>query len=142
MQKIISVMKNCVLVFILILFFASCYYDNVDEMHPDKGLTESCNPADTIAITYTKHIKPILDQHCGTFDNACHSANVSGGNNNPFNSYAKVLDAITFDGGVQLIASITQDDIFSTPPMPRGAAKLSDCKINKFKAWIKQGNLE
>ncbi len=135
-------MKNFVLIFMLILFFASCYYDNVDEMHPDKGLTESCDPADTIAVTYTKHIKPLLDQHCGTFDNACHSASVSGGNNNPFDSYANMVNAVTFDGGVQLIKSITQEDPFNTPVMPRNASKLSDCKINKFKAWINQGHLE
>lgn len=141
MQKIISGMKNFVLIFMLILFFASCYYDNVDEMHPEAGLTESCDPADTIAITYTKHIQPILNQHCGTSDNGCHSAIVSGGNNMPLNTYAAV-NQLEIDIPGYLLSSITHDDPLNIPPMPLNGGKLSDCKINKFRLWINQGHLE
>jgi len=36
-----------------------------------------------------------------------------------------------------LLSAITQDG--SVPPMPQSGGKLSDCNINKFRAWINSG---
>ena len=108
------------------LFLSSCYYDNIEEMHPEVGLTENC---DSTGVTFTKDIKPILEQYCGTGDVSCHSNNNT--NQNP--SLASYVDDSLAAHG-DLLASIVQDG--SVKPMPYNGGKLSDCKINKFKAWI------
>ena len=111
---------------ILLLFLSSCYYDNIGEMRPEVGLTENC---DSTGVTFTKDIKPILEQYFGTGDASCHSSNNT--NQNPsLASY--VDDSLAVHG--DLLASIVQDG--SVKPMPNNGGKLSDCKINKFKAWI------
>src|SRR5437763_5874461 len=117
---------------ILFLFFSSCYYDNIEEMHPEVNLIENC---DSTGVTFSKDIKPILEQYCGTGDASCHSSNNT--NQNP--SLASYVDDSLAAHG-DLLASIVQDG--SVNPMPKNGGKLSDCKINKFRAWINNNLLQ
>jgi len=102
-------------------------------MHPEAGLNEDC---DSTNVTFTKHIEPILIQYCGTTDNSCHSS--TNTNSNPsLGSYADDSLLVSLDNGQLLLSSLTHDG--TATPMPISGGKLSECKINKFRAWINQG---
>lgn len=119
------------------MFLSSCYYDNLSELHPEIGLTEDC---DSTTVTYIKDIKPLFVQYCGSDNNSCHSQI-----NTAQNPSLETLDDVSFlvlNGGTQLLSSITHDDPANVSPMPKDGGKLSDCKINKVKAWINQGLIE
>ena len=128
-------MKNLLSIILIIFFFSSCYYDNVDEFHPEAGLIPDCNP-DTTAVTYTKDIQPLLAANCGT-ENSCHNANASPS----LISLATFDDEVAYESTGQLLCSVTHDPC-TTHPMPKDGGKLSDCKINKIKAWINQGLIQ
>lgn len=130
-------MKNIFSV-LLLLFFSSCYYDNVSELHPESGLTESC---DSTAVTYTKDVQPILASYCGTGNDNCHSQNNTA-QNPSLASYTDVSNLVNVDAGEQLVKSITHEDPTNFPPMPQDGGKLSDCKINLIRAWINQGLIQ
>ncbi len=125
-------MRNFIGIVCLILFLSSCYYDNLGELHPEAGLTEDC---DSTNVTFTKDIKPILDQYCGAGNGNCHSSSNTGANP-ALDTYSNVSDLVNLDQGVQLLSSITHDDPANVSPMPKDGGKLSECKINKFRAWI------
>ncbi len=126
-------MKNIIGIVCLIFLLSSCYYDNLGEMHPETGLTEDC---DSSNVTFSKDIKPILDQYCGSGNDNCHSSSNTGANP-ALDTYSNVSDLVNLDQGVQLLSSITHDDPSHFNPMPKDGGKLSECKINKFRAWIK-----
>jgi hypothetical protein len=97
-----------------------CYYDNEEELY-------SC---DTTNVTYATTITGLLKNYtCLT----CHvGVNPSGGFT--LTEYqgvkAKVNDST-------LWGAINHFDGFS--PMPQGANQMSQCDINKIKAWIDAG---
>lgn len=110
---------------LLFLGLSSCYYDNTEDLYPQQN-TNSC---DTTNVKYSTTVKPILDNYCVS----CHSTtNNQGGVN--IEGYTNVK--VYVDNG-NLLKSIQHDAGVS--PMPKGQAKLDDCKINKIKAWIDQG---
>jgi len=110
----------------IILFTSSCYYDNEDDLYPFDSST-SC---DTLNMTYSSNIKPIIDNNCVS----CHqTSNPSGGV--LLDSYEQVV--IHVDNG-RLIGAVNHDPGFS--PMPQGGNKLSDCNLNKIRAWINDGS--
>lgn len=84
--------------------------------------------ADTVKISYSKHLKPILEYNC----TGCHSSSNASGNIK-LDTYAVVKTAA--DNG-KLYGSIAHLSGYS--PMPTGS-KLSDCEIKAFKLWIDQG---
>ena len=129
-------MKNFLSVLVLVLFFSSCYYDNIDEMHPEVGLIPDCID-DTTSVTYSKDIQPLLLTNCGSQNNNCHQTSNNGNKDISLATYTDV-SGITSS---QLLSCITWDDPDYTR-MPYGGSKLSDCKINKIAAWIHQGYLQ
>lgn len=128
-------MKNIIAVLFFTLFLSACYYDNIGELHPEAGLTPDCDP-DTTSVTYTKDIKPLLLNNCGSDNNGCHNA----GNTTSLVSLSTYDDVSAVVSTGQLIGSITHDPNYK--PMPNAGDKLSDCKINKVKAWINQGLIQ
>jgi mono/diheme cytochrome c family protein len=108
-----------------IVLVIGCSKSSEDKLTPPDP--PSC---DTANMTYSTDIKPILQANCYS----CHgNGNAEGGRS--LGSYESVKDAVE-DGN--LIGTITHAAGY--PPMPQGGAKLSDCDINKIKAWINSGS--
>ncbi|MBK6936413.1 MAG: hypothetical protein IPH18_05670 [Chitinophagaceae bacterium] len=84
---------------------------------------------DTAVFTYSGAIKPLMDNKC----TGCHNPSNLGGS----------VDVSTYNGvktiaiNGKLIGSITHQPGFS--PMPKNAAKMSDCEITQVQKWIAAG---
>ncbi len=85
---------------------------------------------DTTVFTYSGAVKPIMDNKCA----GCHNPSNLGGN----------IDVSTF-AAVRIVAlngklygSIAHQTGYS--PMPKNAAKLSDCEIRQVQKWITAGS--
>jgi len=120
-------------IFILgLLFSGGCYYDNLEELHPELLLEGSCDSTGT--ISYQTQIKPILTNSCGA-NNSCHNTQGAGGgvileNHAGVKAAAngKLLSSITWDGNAQ--------------QMPKGSpSKLNSCSIAKIQKWVTAGAL-
>lgn len=121
-------------VFSALFFFTSCTYEKVEVVVPVIDTTTVC---DTSAITYTKDIQPLMLLHCGTDNgNVCH--NLDAGSEFPLNTYE--FDTL-FAGTGQILTSITSQN-GEEPKMPKEGDKLSECDVNKIKAWINQGMVQ
>lgn len=107
----------------------SCSKSNEVTQSENTGAnTANC---DTVNMGYAANVQPILQANCYS----CHgNGNASGGVT--LNEYAGVKQQA--DKG-NLVSVITHAGGY--PPMPQGEAKLSDCDINKIKAWIGRGTL-
>jgi hypothetical protein len=89
----------------------------------------ACNDCDTTTITYAAAIVPMINNNC----KGCHNPSfLSGGLD--LTSYSTVR-SIGLSG--QFIGVIDHQPGY--PPMPRGAAKLNDCKITQVRKWIDAG---
>jgi len=117
-------------VFTTIIFACSkSSEDNyTDPPDPPGGGNSNC---DTASIEYQADIVPILTANCY----ACHGTNTNSG------SMGIVLEGYEnikpkADNGT-LIGVITHTSGY--PAMPKDGTKLSDCNINKIRAWINQG---
>ncbi|HEX8506793.1 MAG TPA: c-type cytochrome [Hymenobacter sp.] len=105
---------------------AGCAYSQgaVDET------PQPCNAAGQ-TITYSGTISPIFDANC----RGCHSskdASTLGGS----------IDFSTHQGISRFPSSTLLGSIRHSPganPMPKLGSKLSDCDINRIKAWIDAG---
>lgn len=121
--------KQFILLLTGMVLFSSCYYDKKDQIYPQLAST-SC---DTSNVTYTATISTILTNNC----NSCHgaTANVNGAGIT-LSTYASMKPYI-LNG--KLINSILQNGQASA--MPKNAAKLDVCTINKIIVWINKGAL-
>ena len=113
-------------------FFSSCYYDNLDELHPNSGL-EPCDTTGT--ISYLIDIVPIINTYCGPTNSSCHSANHST-SSIPLDTYQSVL--VQADNG-KLLGSIQHQSGFVA--MPFQLAPLNSCDREKIMAWVHRGSL-
>lgn len=100
----------------------SCSKDSEDQQTPPP----TCNTQD---MKFAANVLPIISSNCY----ACHGngATTAGVN---LDGYANVKALV--DNG-KLVGVITHASGF--PPMPYNKPKLSDCDINKIKAWIAGG---
>jgi hypothetical protein len=111
-------------------FFSSCYYDNNEELYG----TINC---DTVDISYTADILPILENACLTCHNTTSAGVLGGGNNlegfDNLSNYIIAGDAqnSTFYASVAWIPG--------TSFMPQGSEKLSSCNIAQIRSWINGG---
>lgn len=109
-------------VFIMSLFFVSCYYDNEEALYP--SINSSC---DTTNVTYSKTIVPILNNSCLT----CHSVPATGGSI-LLNSYASVVaNAPRITGSIKQLAGFSA--------MPKNSGKLKSCSITQWDIWVRNG---
>ena len=109
---------------LLVLLLASCYYDVEEELYP----TLECQ---TENATYTGDVLPILNDNCYR----CHDAANNFGNIT-LEGYDRLLEYV--DNG-KLLGSIQHEPGFSH--MPKNAAQLLDCEIEKIEAWVTAGAL-
>jgi mono/diheme cytochrome c family protein len=111
------------------MIIVSCSKDNEQEVNPpEPGGGNTCDTAD---MKYAANVVPILQSSCY----GCHAnGNASGGV--ALGNYASLKTQV--DNG-NLIGAITHAAGYTA--MPLGGAKLSDCNINKIKAWIARGAL-
>ena len=111
------------LAFTVLLFLSSCYYDNYDDLAADTGV------CDTVSMSYTMDIAPIMTQHC----TSCHGGAAPAGNI-PLENYNDVKSSA--DNGSLLG---TMDHASGWSAMPKNQPKLDVCTISKVRAWINQG---
>ena len=120
----LSVDKN--ILFWMLLIFAiqqgACYYDVEEELY---GTTE-CS---TDNLSYKNDILPILENRCY----GCHDA-ASNFGGITLEGYSSLRTYVDND---QLLGVIKHEAGFS--PMPKNAAKLLDCEIEKIETWIGEG---
>ncbi len=110
------------ILFIGLLMITSCYFDNEEDLYP----FGDCNTAD---VTYAFDIQPLLEQECYQ----CHDDNTNFGQVN-LSSYET---ARQFALNGRLFGAVNHDSGFS--PMPKNAAKLANCDIQKIAVWINDG---
>jgi len=114
-------MRNIFIAIALAGFTSSCYYDTRENLNPQLPSNDTTLACDTTDVTYIKDIQPILGSSC----TGCHGNGNSTG--------------VTLNSSANAKKNI--DKIISTTSsgsMPKYSTKLSDCKINKFKAWKNQ----
>ncbi len=114
------------LVTAIIIFAVGCYYDKKDLVYPSSSGT-TC---DTVNVTYNLTIKSILGTNCYS----CHSGSASAGGGIALDNYNSMQPYIKSG---QLIRDVAQTS--GSNPMPKGAAKLDNCIVNKMIAWINKG---
>lgn len=110
----------------VIVFMQSCVYDKADIVYPKPP------ECDTAVVRLSVELKEIMTAHC--FD--CHSGDASAGGGIRLDVYD---DIQYFALSGILLSAITHDGVNSSSEMPKGAPKLDDCSINKFRAWINRG---
>ena len=128
-------------VFFVSLLFSACYYDNLEDLYPKNPLDSllNTNTCDTsVAVSYTKDIKPILDDRCGT--SSCHSATSASGIDLSAHDKVTLFTSLNADGSSVLYSVVNWDDKASVSKMPKGASsKMDDCSLAKIRLWIKAG---
>ena len=97
----------------------------------DVTCDDASGQCDTTNVTYSGFVAPLLTTYCV----GCHSGGSPSGNI-LLNSHAGVR-TVALNG--RLTGAITWANGYQ--PMPRGSGKLSECNINKIKAWINDGAL-
>jgi len=115
-------MKRVTLVVaVSVLFLSACYYDKEDMLYGP-------SQCDTSAVKYSVQVTSILNASCLS----CHSGTAAAGAGIKLDSYNAVKAAV--DNG-SLLSSVTR----SVNPMPKGAARLSECRIAELRTWIRNG---
>jgi hypothetical protein len=89
---------------------------------------------DTTNVTYNGTIKPLLQTSC----TVCHNASIAGGGYNLTNyadaSGNKGVQTSALNGS--LSGSVNHTGSF---PMPKGGAKLPQCKLDQIRIWVAAG---
>lgn len=86
----------------------------------------NCDPN---VFTYSKAVRPTIETYCL----GCHNNSNAGGGYS-FSTFSQV-QTIALNG--KLVGVISHSVGFS--PMPKGGAKLSDCKIQQITKWVNSG---
>ncbi len=84
---------------------------------------------DSLDITYTGHIKSIVDVSCNT--TYCHGSGIGGFK---LSNYTEVKTAAE---KTNWLGAIKHEDGFEA--MPKGGTKLSDSQIQQLECWEKTG---
>jgi hypothetical protein len=122
------------LLLVAALFNTGCYFDNLQELHPELLLDNNCDT--TSNMSYQTHISPILNNSCGA-NNNCHNTSGAGGGV-ILETFAGVKSSV--ESG-KLISAIIWDG--NASQMPKGSpSKLSDCSIAKIQKWVNAGALD
>ncbi len=90
----------------------------------------ACNDCDTLSFTYAAAVAPLINNNC----KGCHNPSfLSAGLD--LTNY-NTVKSIALDG--RFMGTVTHATGYQ--PMPRGAAKMSDCKITQIRKWIEDGS--
>lgn len=109
----------------IILGLSSCYYDNEEDLYPQS------TPCDTINVTYSQTIAPIMSNSC----DFCHGG--SAPQANVITDNYDDLKIIADDN--RLWGSVNHESGYS--PMPKDRPQLSDCDLKKIRIWLDNGAL-
>ncbi len=93
------------------------------------ALNNSCSSCDTVNVTYSATIAPLLQTKCV----GCHNAATTSGNINLSN----YIDVKTEALNGRLSGSVNHTAGFSF--MPKGGAKLPQCELDELNLWIASG---
>ncbi len=112
---------------LMVVMFQQCYNDSEDDLIPDDGIE-----CDTVNVTYSGSVKPILRNNCLL----CHANNVSValGGGVRLEDYADVK--LRADQG-KLVGAISHAPGFI--PMPENLPKLDECSISIVRKWVENG---
>ena len=128
--KQLTILMRRFLFFILLcftpMFFAGCYYDHFDELHPLSALTDVCDSS--YAATYGQSVNVIMQNNCIS----CHSSSLASGGITLDNYSAVVAQA----KNGSLMGSIQQHGGYEA--MPPGT-QIRSCEITKLQQWINAG---
>jgi mono/diheme cytochrome c family protein len=114
---------------VIILTFTACKKENEENLVNQQGGPAVCDTSD---MKYAANVLPILQSNCYS----CHgNGSTEGGIS--LDGYSNVKQKV--DANL-LINVITHAPGY--PAMPNGLPKLSDCDINKIKAWVNLGALD
>ncbi|MFN3404706.1 MAG: hypothetical protein ACK40G_11460 [Cytophagaceae bacterium] len=121
LEKTIHQILFCIYFLPLLFFFASCRYENEQEL---------IRCTDTLDVSYQFKIKPIIQTNCYPCHGEANYQTMTPGINledfNNFKTYAElVVLAINHSPGIT--------------PMPKDGNKLNSCEIRKIEAWVNQG---
>jgi hypothetical protein len=108
--------------------FFSCSKTNEDKLSGNDTNIQNC---DTTNMSYSNDIVPILSDYCY----ACHGKNTNDGSDGIILEEYGNISGRAING--TLMGVITHASGF--PAMPQDGPKLSDCNINKIRAWINNG---
>ena len=124
-------MKKQFLPIVILLFcgmMLSCSKENEQNLRGPVIVVPTC---DTVNMKLAANVVPILSASCY----GCHgNGNGMGGVRLDTYNNLKI-----WASGSNLLGAITHSAGYS--PMPKNGAKLSDCDINKIRAWINRGAL-
>ena len=127
-MRIAKILSALFIIVLFMYFFTGCQYHKGDIIYP----------CDTTVVRYSVEIKAILDANCQN----CHGADPEQYINSGWNLYDYstifylALDTSFCPEG-QLVSAVSHNGCTSF--MPKGQPKLSDCDINKFRAWVNSG---
>ena len=107
-----------------LFLLASCYYDKEDKLYDAYYAAKTC---DTLHVTYTLTIVPIITARCAT--SGCHTAGGTGNGN--FDTYAGVKGKVANGSLV--------NRTFVLMNMPSTGGPLTACQMAQFKAWVNAG---
>lgn len=118
----------CLLVIGIVITSCSKSNEVTESANSNTGGNTGC---DTANMKYAIDVQTIIKENCYS----CHgNGQAQGGVNlDPYSSVKHYADNSSLVGVITHAAGY--------PPMPQGTAKLSDCDINKIKAWIARGAL-
>jgi len=114
--------------FLLVFFISIFILDSCKDDTPITKEEEKKEPVDT-SITYTSHIKALMDANCVL--SGCHTTNA------PIGSMANYVDAKAFASAGRILGALNRESGFS--PMPKNANKLSDSDIAHVTKWVNDG---
>jgi mono/diheme cytochrome c family protein len=109
----------------------ACSKENEEALRAPTGGGGGIPACDTVNMKFAANVTPILSANCYS----CHGNGRAFGGVN-LDTYANVK--LVVNSG-SLLGTISHASGFS--PMPKNAAKLSDCDINKIRGWINRGAL-
>ena len=128
-------MKSIFVAVFLLSLITGCYYDNLEELHPNIA------PCDTSGIiSYTNDINPIMLHSCGSQDIACHNTDGSQSGYG-LGTHGDLVN--TVNSSPIFLQTIKHDPSISCSKwMPlNSSSKIDDCSIQKIEAWINRGML-
>jgi uncharacterized membrane protein len=125
-----KLLKRLSFLFILGAFLASCINETEEEL-----LKNSLVNCDTIDVSYSQDIKPILQNNCYR----CHAADIATAGV-VLEGYDNVkAEAETIRDGKSLLVGVTAH-LPGFSQMPKNSPKLSVCNITKIRKWVEEGS--
>ena len=124
--------KTAFILFLVCLVWIGCSKSNEEDLNNNNGGNNNPGNCNTTNVKYSTDIAPLIQANCFS----CHSNATASISGISLEVHANLKAKVT-DG--RLLGAISHNAGFS--PMPQGGAKLSDCNINRIKAWIDAGAL-